>query len=144
MANGLIRNKKYACILKSFGGLCFERNISPTDIDGFLEFNDAIYIFIEIKFHGVRLAGGQRLALQNLVDVVGELRDAILIVAEHNVNPNTEESIDVANCLVVEYRVNKKWARLNVKITVRNLINTYKKYIENKYRVSDYILLYNK
>ena len=130
MERGVIRNKEIARILRDFSSLKFERNITPTDIDGFVEFDDKCYVFIETKYKEAKVIWGQRLALQRLVDTISDTQKAaILIIATHNIEPNTEELIDVGNCQVTEYRTKKKWHSVNGSLTVRKLIDQYKKYV---------------
>ena len=62
---GIFRNREYAKQLKSFSGLRFGK-ITPTDIDGFLDFGNNVYVFIETKHGDAPLPYGQKLALERL------------------------------------------------------------------------------
>jgi hypothetical protein len=127
---GIIRNEKQAQVLRDFSGLRFERGITPTDIDGFVEFADDVYVLIESKYTGSSLGGGQRKALERLTDCISHMRNSILIVCNHGVNPETGQKIDVGACIVQEYRTTKKWHKPTTEITVRRLIDLYRKHVE--------------
>ena len=61
MSESLIRNRDYMRQIKDFSGLRFGK-ISPTDIDGFLDFGNSLFIFVEMKHGDARIPYGQKLA----------------------------------------------------------------------------------
>ena len=69
MSESLIRNRDYMRQIKDFSGLRFGK-ISPTDIDGFLDFGNSLFIFVEMKHGDTRIPYGQKLALTRLCDAV--------------------------------------------------------------------------
>lgn len=80
----------YANQLVSFDGMMFEGrggvlNVSPTDIDGFVQLDDGnIFIFFELK-HSGSMPGGQEKALTSLADTVSAGGgECIVIEAVHN------------------------------------------------------------
>lgn len=103
---GKIRNREQAQQIRDFSGLRWG-TITPTDIDGFFEINNELFVFIEIKFKGKNLPYGQKLALERLIDILQKDKKAILIIAKHNENP--EDDINAAACEVVQYRFRGKW-----------------------------------
>lgn len=119
---GKIRNEEYAKQLRDFSGLRFG-SITPTDIDGFVEFGDQIYIFYETKFGESTMREGQRLALERLVDCVGTSKHALLVIARHDESP--ESTIPVADCPVVFYRSSRKWRRPTRRMTVREITDEF-------------------
>jgi hypothetical protein len=132
MERGVIRNPDIAQILQDFSGLRFERGITPTDIDGFVEFEDDVYIIIETKYRDTRLSGGQRKALERLCDRIGDSRRCLLIVAKHEVQPCMKEFIKVAECEVTEYRSRGRWFNPVRTITVRQIIDKYRMRVRNE------------
>lgn len=117
---GKIRNRKYATQVRDFTGLRYG-TITPTDIDGFTDFGDKIFIFIETKYKNAELPYGQKLHLQRLVDAIQQSgRHALGIVAEHE---HVEEDIDVANCKVREIRWEEQWIGIDNKHTVRKTMD---------------------
>jgi len=120
-ARGKITNRDRARQIKDFTGLCFG-NITPTDIDGMIEYHGKRYMFIELKLEGVPVPSGQRLALERLVDDLERAgKRAICIIASHAFY-DTESEIDVANANVTEYRVSGKWHTVEWPLTVKHLI----------------------
>lgn len=67
---GKIRNREHVPV-KDFSGLRYGK-ITPTDIDGFVEFKDKIFILLELKFGDSVLKYGQRTALERGCDAWGE------------------------------------------------------------------------
>jgi hypothetical protein len=127
---GVIRNREYGKQLRDFSGLRFEKGITPTDIDGFVEFGNRVFVLIETKFDGAVMSWGQRTALERLADAIsrGGDKHAILIIATHN--SAAEFDVDVGNCLVTEYRVRGLWKKPSGKITVKALIDMYREHCQ--------------
>jgi hypothetical protein len=121
---GKIINREKAQHNKDFSGLQFERGITPTDIDMFVEFNDEIFIFGELKSKGKEGPGGQQKAFERLVDALGQVKKTILLIAEHECE--TDIDIPTATCLVKKYRLRGKWRIPQSAITVREAIEKFK------------------
>lgn len=122
MDETLIRNPKYMQRIKNFSGLQFGRGY-PTDIDGFMEFNDKTYILLETKYNGASMPYGQRLAIQRLIDLIEETgRKSIALVAEYT---NEEGDIDCGKAMVTEYRVNHVWKIPSAPVSVRDAIDRF-------------------
>ena len=115
--------------IRDFSGLLFG-NITPTDIDGLIEYRNKGYVIIEVKLSGVQVPDGQRKALQRLVDVLWRARRlAVCIIATHNTT-NVEEPIDVANAVVLEYRYQGKWRHPKDIHTTRELTEWFMQKVE--------------
>ena len=127
-ARGKIRNRKYASQIRDFAGLKYGK-ITPTDIDGLIDFGNKAFIFIETKYIDSEIPYGQKLAIERVVDAISKNgKYALGIIAEHNNTWN--EEIDVANAIVLEYRWKGSWFKTKNMKTVRNLIDILlKKYL---------------
>lgn len=64
---GVIQNKKRGKQLNSFKDLIRMRNITPTDIDGLIDYNGNAFVYLEGKCKDKTMDTGQRLALEHLV-----------------------------------------------------------------------------
>lgn len=118
---GEIQNRNRARQLRDFTGLKFGM-ITPTDIDGFVEFRDKLFVWIEAKLAGTELPQGQRKALERQCDAVSETgRTAVVLVVDHDTRP--EEDIDFASCPVREYRLKNRWIEPLAPITCRTAID---------------------
>ena len=124
---GKIRNRDYAQILRDFSGLRWGR-ITPTDIDSFLDFGNKAFVFIESKFKGKALAGGQKLALERLVDACSV--PSILLVVEHECGPG--EDIEMGTLPVIQYRLRKQWRIPASPITTRHAIEAFLEHLSLK------------
>lgn len=110
MERGKIREREFAKQIRDFSGLRFN-NVTPTDVDGLIEFNNCIYILIEAKFQEDKLPDGQLRALTNLVDTVFDAsKKGLLIIAIHDSLPN--EDIAFHRCKVSRYRSRKNGTHL--------------------------------
>lgn len=119
---GVIRNRSLAMQIRDFSGLAYGK-ITPTDIDGFLEFGDRLFIFIEGKRDGTPLSYGQTLALARLADAchIPPRRYATAIIVDH---PSGESDIDYATATVRTWRWGGEWRKpLQRGITLRAAID---------------------
>lgn len=91
-----------------FSGLRYG-NITPTDIDGCIEYQDKGVAFIEIKHRDATMSKGQELALTRLVDNNSTAgKRAVLFVCEHDVD-NCEMDITASRTIVRDIYCNTKW-----------------------------------
>lgn len=92
----------------------------------FMEFGDRIFVFIELKYGGGEVRGGQRLAFERLVDAVAATgRHAIFIVARHGIAGKDSGQIDAAKCPVTEYRVKGQWRRPGGSHTLKDIVDKF-------------------
>jgi hypothetical protein len=108
-----------------YSGLLFERGITPTDIDGLLDFGGKLFVFLELKLKGTNLPYGQRLALERVCDgLAGPQVLSVVLVAGHNTP--TGQEIRAAEATVVEYRWRQEWNHPKREINVRQAIEKIK------------------
>lgn len=120
-ARGTIRNREYASRIRDFSGLLFGK-ITPTDIDGFIEFNDRVFIFIEAKYGEGKMPFGQRLALEHVVDALAETgRKSIALICYYD----ELGDVDFANSRVIEYRYGGQWRDDDRGLTLREAIERF-------------------
>jgi len=121
MDRGKIINRNYATQIRDFSGLRFN-NITPTDIDGFIDFHNEWFVIMEFKHGDSPLPYGQRLAIERLVDIVEKAgKKSIGIVANHNIS----QDIDCANTIVREYRYHYTWYTKKEIMTTKQLIDKF-------------------
>lgn len=124
---GEIRNRELARTLRTYSSLTYG-NVTPTDIDGFVEFQNKLFIIIEGKNVGSPLSRGQSMALERMCDAIAKSgKRCVLIVCEHTFNANGD--IDVGMSIVRDIRVDKAWHR-NIDCqqiyTVKEVIDFYR------------------
>jgi hypothetical protein len=117
---GAIRNRALAMRVRDYTGLRFGK-ITPTDIDGFMEFGGRLFVFIEGKSGSANMPYGQQLALERLTDAVHKPpeRYAICLISKHN----DEGDIDAANSRLTRYRWNGRWSYVFKDISLRFAID---------------------
>lgn len=125
MSRGTIRNTKRAQQINNFKGLRYGK-ITPTDLDGLIEYKDVAYVFIEVKFRDAPLPFGQRLALKRMVADLSKHKKAIAIVCEHDV-ADTNEQVDTAECKVREIMLSDEmvWRATKQEMKVKELIDSF-------------------
>lgn len=125
---GAIYNVERYKQLLDFSGLRFERNITPTDIDMFLDFGGKEFIVGEFKKTGNSMPYGQELALNQLLkNLSRNPRNEVLgFVAEHNTP--VDQQINAASCYVAKvWRIREpKWLQPSRPITVKDLIDRWR------------------
>ena len=124
MQRGEIKNRKYAAQLRNFSGLVYGTNgtITPTDIDGLIEYEDKCFVFIEAKYEGAELPYGQRLALERLVDSLD--KPSVLFIANHC----SKDDIDMAATWVTDYYYLGEWIQVKpvyLKFAIRGFLRTH-------------------
>lgn len=133
---GAIRHKdRYLqAKLLDFSGLQFERKITPTDVDLFVEFGNTEYIIGEFKLMGKGLDYGQRLALSNLLNTIASVQGKRVFgfVAEFNCPPG--EEIQAANCTIAEYWHNplNRWVKPSSVLSVKDGIELWRSHWRQK------------
>ena len=68
--------------LIEFTGLNYDA-ISPTDIDGLIEYQNIAYVIFELKYNDAEMPIGQRLAFERMVYDFEKRSKKAIIVAEH-------------------------------------------------------------
>jgi hypothetical protein len=120
---GQVGNIAKATQWRDYSGLRFERNITPTDIDGSVDFDGELFVMLEYKSKGAPLSHGQRLHLESHTNAINEgSKRAACLVCEHETPP--DEPIDGAAARVVEYLWwgNQKWLRPSLSIDTYSAI----------------------
>lgn len=110
--------------------------ITPTDIDGLIEYHNEVFIFYEIKTNGVKLPEGQKRALVNIVDALKSAgKVAVLFKCEHNTD--VHEQIDAANTIVTGiYLGNGSW-RLGCGRTLKRETDDFLRYTPIMFRTGE-------
>lgn len=124
---GKIIHRERSRQINDFCGLRWG-NITPTDIDGFVDFQDRIFVFIEVKYEDIELPRGQKLALERLCDACeSSEKHSLVLVARHSII-DVNNDVDVSLLLVDEYRTMGKWQKPLKQITVKEAIDKFIKW----------------
>jgi hypothetical protein len=123
---GKIRNVCHAEQIIDFSGLCFGA-ITPTNIDGYIDFWGKGHVFFEAKHHQSTPPFGQKLAFERVADPLAPF--SIYIIASHN-SPNHKQ-INAAETVVSCVRFLKTWIHPDRKITTKELIEKYLDFLRN-------------
>ena len=114
-----------------FGGLKYGR-ITPTDVDGLIEYRSKVFVFYELKLRNTQIPEGQKKALERIVNVLRDNgKHAVLFKCEHDVG-NTDEQVDASEAEVTEVYFDGKWLNYSGR-TAREVTDSYFKYLKGKY-----------
>lgn len=135
MDRGAIHNLERYKQLLDYSGLQFERKITPTDIDGFMEFDGKEFIFLEYKLKGKDLPWGQRLAYTRLFEASTKgVVNVLGIIAEHETETNSQ--VPTHACYVKETWISPRgWRSPNNPITVLDCIVRWRQYWRDKAKI---------
>jgi hypothetical protein len=122
MTRGKIYNRDRAQQIKDFSGLRWGK-ITPTDVDGLIEYKDKGFIWIETKMIDNPMPYGQRLAYKRLIDALQQAKPSVLYVSQHNTMP--EDDIDMAQTEVIEYYFMGRWSPCDQDITLFEAIDGF-------------------
>jgi len=121
---GEIHHRERAKQIRDFSGLLYGK-ITPTDIDGLIEYHNKGYVLIETKLRDTELDFGQKLALERMTDdLTRSGKQTICIIAEHDIDDPTKD-INVASTIVREYRLRNKWNKPNNSHTTKSMIDWF-------------------
>ena len=130
---GLILNRERAKQIIDYSGIKFDRKISPTDIDGLVEYDNKAYVLMEFKYRGNTMPYGQSLAMTRMIDdFTAQGKESAFLVCEHNVT-NPEEDIDAAKATVREVYYEGKWGKPNTGFSnVKTFVDQFIRHVKNK------------
>lgn len=118
---GEIQNRQRAQQLRDFSGMRYG-NITPTDIDGFIDFGNKVFVFIETKYGDAEFPYGQRLALERLCDASHNGGVASWAIVTRHDTP-VENDIDLANTRVCEFRERGQWHTVSTAPTCKEFVD---------------------
>lgn len=117
---GEIYSRERARQINNFNGLIYG-NITPTDVDGLIDFHGKCFVFIELKYLDSELPFGQKLALERIINSLK--KPSICIVASHAMQ--TRYDVDVKTCQVREYFFSGKWHTPKETYNVKRMIDEF-------------------
>jgi hypothetical protein len=117
---GVIHYRQRSRQIVNFAGLIYGK-ITPTDIDGAIDFKNKCAVYIEYKYRDTPIQYGQRIFLERQVQ--NSNKPAICIVARHNMPQ--ERDIDGAQAVVSEYFTGKAWHVPKSQYTVKRMIDEF-------------------
>lgn len=117
---GQIYNRNRAKQVVNFNGLIYG-NITPTDIDGLIDFHNKCFVFMELKYKDAPLPDGQRIAIENVIKSQG--KPSIGIVASHDMP--ADRDINAVDCRVREIFYHGKWHVVKQSYSVKRMIDRF-------------------
>jgi len=120
---GAVRHRGHYTQLKDYSQLRYGL-ITPSDIDGVLDFQNRAFVFLELKFAGAEMSLGQRLMYERICDACqrGGV-NSVVIVANHS--SASDEMIPVHELPVDRVRFKGKWSQMRPDDTVKSVIDRF-------------------
>lgn len=126
---GVYQSENRGRQLLKFNGMRWG-DITPTDIDGIIDYQDAVWIIYEVKMIGKDVPYGQRLAIIRLIqDAKQAGKHGCAMIVEHNViDPSND--VYLKDCIVREiYTTDEmQWRPPRRRITAFEATNAYIQY----------------
>lgn len=126
LIRGVIEHDARSRQINDFSGLLYG-NITPTDIDGLIEYRNKAYVIFEVKYGAKDVPYGQKLAIERLVNDTSNMgKQSIALIIEHNVD-DASKQIPVAECNVRElyYCRERKWRTPKQTTTAKQAIDGF-------------------
>ena len=112
-----------------FSGLQYG-NITPTDIDGLIEYKNKAYVIIEMKYGKAEMPKGQKLCIERMInDFTSKGKLATAFLCEHNIE-NPEDDIVASKAIVRSCYYNGHW-RDDGKRTLKSRLDLFVKFADN-------------
>jgi len=131
MSKGKIIFRDRALQVNDFSNLVRHRGITPTDIDGYIDYNGQAFLFLEGKYMGADLPTGQRISFEHLVNKISA--PAACIVFEHQTEIG--QDVEVSACMVREYYYAGMWYKVNDFRTVIEQIENFEHFCTNHLKI---------
>lgn len=129
---GNIKFKGRAKQINSFTGLIRRRNITPTDIDGIIDYGGKAFIILEGKYGDAELPKGQKMALENLANTILEAKKKSLVIVYRHYVHNVNDDINVSKQLVSDIYYKRKWFEICFDKTVLQIIEIFENDCDSK------------
>lgn len=105
---GKIQNKDRARQIIDFSGIRYG-NITPTDVDGLIEYHDKAVVFLEYKFGDAEMPFGQKLALERVANNNQKAgKHATVMLCEHDVE-DCMRDVDASSAIVRDFYYAGVW-----------------------------------
>lgn len=122
-----IKNHDRASQVIDFSGLCY-KNITPTDIDGAMEYRNRAFALFEMKLEGAPLPQGQTLFLTRLTDALCRAgKEAALFICRHTVK-DPKQDVVAEKTWVEKIYYRGKWAVYPKGLTLGDCIKRWLKF----------------
>lgn len=140
---GVIYNRNRKKQINIFDKICYGK-ITPTDIDGLIEYHNKAYVIIEVKLENVDLPPGQHLAIERLIDDLERSgKPAIGIVSSHQIIDYTRD-VDVADTIVRQYRYKREWRNIwNIQIKTKDFTDYFISHLDIDSKLLDNLITNN-
>ncbi len=126
---GKIHNRKRGRQIIDFSGIRYG-NITPTDLDGFFEKENRIFVFYEYKLPNVERPKGQEVALTRIVDGLSAAgKSAVLFLCRHDAY-NPDEDIQADKAIVEKLYWNNRW-HTGKGLTVKEQTDSFMQWAES-------------
>lgn len=125
---GAIQNRERARQIIDFSGVRFG-NITPTDIDGMIEYHNVAFVFYELKLKGAKMPYGQELALSRMSKRLGDR--AVVFLCEHDVD-DASKDIPAAKTIVRRLCWCGEWHDCKPGITLLEYTQRFLNWIDTK------------
>lgn len=123
---GVYQNEDRGRQLLRFDGMQWGA-ITPTDIDGLIEYRNHLWIMYEAKLEGKDVPQGQRLALERFIqNAYCAHRRGIAMIVEHSVK-DTDKDVYLKDCKVRELITtdNQVWRPPKFETTAKEITDSY-------------------
>jgi hypothetical protein len=115
----------------SYEGMMRRRKITPTDVDGLIDYNGVSFVYIEGKHKDAPLEAGQRKAIEHIVNShVKAGHPSCAIIFRHECDANT--TIIAKDQLVDRIYYQYKWEPPKYTCTVLGFIEKWEGYWDSK------------
>ena len=99
--------------------------ITPSDIDGLIEYKNKCYIFFEFKYNFGDLNTGQRLMFERLIRDISKIKPCIFFLASWDDSMVEDNSINAAEAIVYYVRDALGWHKPDSNVTLNDCIDYF-------------------
>lgn len=122
---GQIRNRSRKRQIVDFSGMRYDAAITPTDVDGLIDYHNDAFAFMELKHRDAPIDKGQKLALMRVVDAIQDGgKRAALFLCSHDVD-DTSRDIQADRTIVRAHYEQRQWHHVDGAPTLRAMVDLF-------------------
>lgn len=98
--------------------------MTPTDVDGVLDYHGRAWLIIEIKYNSEPIPVGQQICFDRMAKAFSKTAPTLFIIADHYIE-DTKQDVMVDQAAVREWSTGGRWTACEEQITVGELTDRF-------------------
>ena len=107
--------------------------MTPTDLDGVLDYHSKAWLILEIKYSGEPIPAGQQRCFDRMTRVFSKDTPTLFIIADHDVS-DSEQDVDVEATMVRQWSYNGVcWISCSEPLTTGEMVDRFLTLVDEQF-----------